>query len=48
MLFPNSFPNNAIYRGNTMYDVDIFGVEEAYQRGGQVDMNLGRFLTDEV
>jgi putative ABC transport system permease protein len=47
MLFPNSFPNNAIYRGNTMYDVDIFGVEEAYQRGGQVDMNLGRFLTDE-
>src|SRR5689334_10554440 len=47
MLFPNSFPNNAIYRGNTMYDVDIFGVEEAYQRGGQGDMNVGRFLTDE-
>jgi putative ABC transport system permease protein len=47
MLFPNSWPNNAVYRGNTMYDVDLFGVEEAYQRGGQVDLNQGRFVTDE-
>jgi putative ABC transport system permease protein len=30
-----------------MYNVNLFGVEEAYQRGGQVDMHLGRFFTDE-
>jgi putative ABC transport system permease protein len=47
MLFPNSGPINAHYRGNDMYSVNLFGVEEAYQRGGQVDMNLGRFFTDE-
>jgi putative ABC transport system permease protein len=34
--------------GNDMYDVDLFGVEEGYARGGgQVDMHLGRFFTDE-
>jgi putative ABC transport system permease protein len=47
MLFPNSGPNNATYRGNTMYSVNMFGVEEAYARGGQVDLNQGRFFTDE-
>ena len=30
-----------------MYDVNLIGVEEAYARGGQVDIHLGRFFTDE-
>jgi putative ABC transport system permease protein len=46
MLFPNANTINAHYKGNDMYDVNLFGVEEAYQRGGQVDMHLGRFFTD--
>jgi len=47
MLFPNTNTINVHYRGNDMYDVNLFGVEEAYARGGQVDMHLGRFFTDE-
>ena len=47
MLFPNHGPINAHYKGNDMYDVDVFGVEEAYARGGQVEMERGRFFTDE-
>ncbi len=47
MLFANKGFINAHYRGNDMYDVDLFGVEEAYARGGQVDMHLGRFFSDE-
>jgi len=46
MLFPNRMIN-AHYKGNDMYDMDLFGVEEAYARGGQVDMHLGRFFSDE-
>jgi putative ABC transport system permease protein len=47
MLFPNHGPINAHYKGNDMYDVNLFGVEEAYARGGQVDLDRGRFFTDE-
>jgi putative ABC transport system permease protein len=48
MLFPNRNTINAHYMGNDMYDVNLFGVEEGYARGGgQVDMHLGRFFTDE-
>ncbi len=47
MLFPNRGPINVHYKGNDMYDVNLFGVEEAYARGGQVDLRLGRFFTDE-
>lgn len=47
MLFPNGRTYNVHYKGNDMYDVNLFGVEEAYARGGQVDMHLGRFFTDE-
>lgn len=48
MLFANRNTINAHYLGNDMYDVDLFGVEEGYARGGgQVDMHLGRFFTDE-
>jgi putative ABC transport system permease protein len=47
MLFPNQGPINAHYKGNDMYSINLFGVEEAYARGGQVDMHLGRFFSDE-
>src|ERR1019366_5155186 len=46
MLFANSMVN-LHYKGNDLYDVNLMGVEEAYARGGQVDMHLGRFFTDE-
>jgi putative ABC transport system permease protein len=47
MLFPNRGPINAHYKGNDMYDVNLFGVDEAYARGGQVEIHLGRFFTSE-
>jgi putative ABC transport system permease protein len=47
MLLPNRGSTNVHYLGNEMYDVNLFGVEEAYARGGQVDLHLGRFFTDE-
>jgi putative ABC transport system permease protein len=47
MLFANHGPINAHYKGNDMYDVNTIGVEEAYARGGQVDIHLGRFFSDE-
>jgi putative ABC transport system permease protein len=46
MLFPNKSVN-VHYKGNDMYDVDLFGVEEAYARQGQVDLHAGRFFSDE-
>src|SRR6267143_2898541 len=47
MLFTNQGFINAHYKGNDMYDVDLFGVEEAYANGGQADIHVGRFFTDE-
>ena len=48
MLFPNRGMVNARYKGNDMYDVNLFGVEEGYARGsGQVEIHVGRFFTDE-
>src|SRR5579871_6276273 len=47
MLFPPDGFINAHYHGNDLYDVDLFGVEEAYAQGGQVDMDVGRFFTEE-
>ncbi|HYM06364.1 MAG TPA: ABC transporter permease [Terriglobales bacterium] len=47
MLFPSRELIQAHYKGNEMYDVDLFGVEEAYARGGQAEMSAGRFFTDE-
>lgn len=46
MLFPNG-NFNVHYKGNDMYSVNLMGVEEAYARGGQVDLHRGRFFTDE-
>jgi putative ABC transport system permease protein len=47
MLFANRGFINVHYKGNDMYDVNLLGVEEAYARGGQVEIHLGRFVTDE-
>ena len=47
MLFPNRGFINASYKGNETYDVDIFGVEEAYAQAGQADLREGRFFTDD-
>jgi putative ABC transport system permease protein len=46
MLFPNHGPINVHYKGNEIYDVNLFGVEEAYEREGQAEMHLGRFFTE--
>ena len=47
MLFTEEDFISARYKGNDMYNIDLFGVEEAYAREGQVDMKQGRFFTDE-
>src|SRR5262249_40906462 len=47
---PMLFPNRNVdvhHHGNDVYGIDLFGVEEAYARGGQVDMHVGRFFSDE-
>jgi putative ABC transport system permease protein len=46
MLFSNEM-DNVHYKGNDLYNVNLMGVEEAYARGGQVEIHLGRFFTDE-
>jgi len=46
MLFSSEM-DNVHYKGNDLYDVNLMGVEEAYARGGQVEIHLGRFFTDE-
>ncbi len=47
MLFIDNDFIRAKYGGNDMYGVNLIGVEEAYANGGQVDLHLGRFFTDE-
>jgi len=47
MLFPNRNIVNAHYLGNDAYDVNLFGTDEGYANGGQVEIHLGRFFTDE-
>jgi len=47
MLFGNQGFINVHYKGNDIYDVNLMGVEEAYARGGQVEIHVGRFITDE-
>jgi putative ABC transport system permease protein len=48
MMFPNNGPITAHHKGNDLYGVDLFGVEEGYGRNnGQVDIHVGRFFTDE-
>ena len=47
MLFPNRNTINVHYQSNDMYDVNLFGTDEGYANGGQVDIHLGRFFTEE-
>ena len=47
MLFIEDNFISARYKGNDTFNIDLFGVEEAYAREGQVDMNQGRFFTEE-
>ncbi len=46
MLFRNNGIINARYKGNDMYDVQVFGVEDVYANSGQVDIHLGRFIAE--
>jgi putative ABC transport system permease protein len=47
MLFIDNNNLAARYKGNDVYGINLIGVEEAYAREGQADVNSGRFLTDE-
>ncbi len=45
---PGSGPqiNIARYKGNALYQANIFGTEESYARSGQADISEGRFFTN--
>jgi putative ABC transport system permease protein len=47
LLFIDNDNLAARYKGNDVYGINLIGVEEAYAREGQADVNSGRFLTDE-
>jgi putative ABC transport system permease protein len=47
MLFPPDGIINARYKGNDIYQINLFGVEEGYAREGQVDLHAGRFFSEE-
>ena len=47
MLIIDANAKSAKYKGNETYGLNLLGVEESYAEEGQVDMNQGRFLTDE-
>jgi len=47
MLFVDNDFIRVKYAGNDMYGVNLIGVEEAYAKGGQVDLHQGRFFTVE-
>jgi putative ABC transport system permease protein len=34
------------YKGNAIYQTDFNGVEQSYERTGQIDINQGRFFTE--
>ena len=50
LLPPNALTGgvaNATYKGNTVYGVQVQGVGAEQAQGGQVQLNAGRFFTDE-
>lgn len=47
MLFIDNFAMSAKYKGNEMYNIDLLGVEEDYAKAGQVEINSGRFFSNE-
>jgi putative ABC transport system permease protein len=45
-LSPDHFPVVTKYKGNAVYQTNLYGVEESFSQSGQVDMNKGRFFTE--
>jgi putative ABC transport system permease protein len=45
-LEPNHFPIVTKYKGNAVYQTNLYGVEEAFAQTGQVDMDKGRFFSE--
>jgi putative ABC transport system permease protein len=45
-LQPNHFPLVSKYKGNAVYQSNIYGVEEAFAQTGQIDIDKGRFFTE--
>lgn len=46
MLEPNHFPVISKYKGNAVYQTNLYGVEESFSQSGQVDMDKGRFFSE--
>ncbi|MBV8708794.1 MAG: ABC transporter permease [Acidobacteriaceae bacterium] len=46
VLWPNHGPIVTKYKGNAIYQTQLRGVEQSYERTGQIDMNQGRFFTE--
>ena len=46
MLEPNHFPVISKYKGNAVYQTNLYGVEESFAQSGQVEMDKGRFFSD--
>lgn len=46
LLESNHFPVIARYKGNAVYQTNLYGVEESFAQSGQVDMDKGRFFTE--
>jgi len=46
LLEPNHFPVISKYKGNAVYQTNLYGVEESFSQSGQVDMDKGRFFTE--
>ena len=43
---PNHFPVVTKYRGNAVYQTNLYAVEESFSQSGQIDMDKGRFFTE--
>ncbi len=46
MLEPNHFPIVTKYKGNAVYQTNLYGVEESFSQSGQVDLDKGRFFSE--
>jgi putative ABC transport system permease protein len=46
ILWPNHGPIVTKYKGNAVYQTQLRGVEQSYERTGQIDINQGRFFTE--
>ena len=46
VLWANHGPIVTKYKGNAVYQTQLRGVEQSYERTGQIDINQGRFFTE--